>query len=191
LPEPAIIAALTSQLSTQDTSIRCVAWSALLATATDFDQFADHARAALDDPEPNVRHAALQCLERGGAVDEALVATALTDSDGLIRAWAVAQAAPVAAAQHIADANSAVRGAAANRLATSADQTHFADALKNAIAADKAEAIEALLRAPGDGLARLGEVLENPDLTERKALLVLTALASARHSVKETGDATA
>lgn len=191
LAEPAIIAALGNQLSAQDAAIRCAAWSALLATATDFGQFADPARAALDDPEANVRHAALQCLERSGTVDEALVATALADSDGLIRAWAVAQAAPAAAAQHIADANSAVRAAAANRLATYADQTHFADALDNAIAADKAEAIEALLRAPGDGLARLGEFLENPDLTERKALLVLTALASARHSVKETGDATA
>jgi len=171
-------------------SIRCAAWSTLLATAADFEQFADPALAALDDPEPNVRHAALQCLGRSGTVDKALVARALTDSDGLIRAWAMAQAAPAAAAQHIADANSAVRGAAANRLATSTDQTHFADALNNAIAADKAEAIEALLRAPGDGLALLGEVLENPDLTERKALLVLTALASAQHSVEETGDAT-
>jgi len=177
---PEIRGALVSRLEDPNDAVRTAAWNALVRRSVDLaaiEGFDVLAHAAAGDRDVRVRLSAFCCLERLGSVGATLIHRALTDVDGLVRAWAVARAEPDCAAPFVNDLHKAVRDAAAKRLSTEGAPGQYGQAIRTAINEERAAPLQALIGEDGTGLTYLAEALEAVDLTPRRIRTVLDALS--------------
>ena len=172
--------ALVSRLEDSNDAVRAAAWNALVTRSVNLaaiDGFDVTAHAAAGDRDARVRLSAFSCLERLGSVGATLIHRALTDVDGLVRAWAVARAEPDCVARFVNDPHKAVRDAAAERLSKEGTPGEYGQAIRTAIYEEKAAPLQALIGVDGNGLTYLTQAVAAVDLTPRRIRTVLDAVS--------------
>lgn len=170
-----LTSALIARLDDGDATLRRTAWQVLASCRPDAD-LQCRAQAGFRDKDPTIRLAAYRILSK--LAPDVLLADALADDDALIRAEAIAGLPAEAALAFIGDPAPVVRDRAVRRILEAGEGKSIEAAVEHAIRAERQDTLRKLVAGTRIAQEAALAALSAADVTDRRALIVLTGLAA-------------
>lgn len=170
-----ITQAIISRVEDPDERVKRTAWGALVGRDVSSD-FLQTARQGFENTDAIIRLSAFQITSPTADTDT--FAKALVDDDPLIRREAVLRLPVNAALDFIGDRNPTVREAAVTCIIQSGEAQLQHAATQQAILTERTDTIAQLVSSAPAAMAHVTARLKETDLSNRQALIILSAIAT-------------